>query len=225
MQTTQKSKLSKKVRENQRIGEICHRLDEEYPDVHCALHHKNPYELLVATILSAQCTDVRVNTVTPALFERYPSPKELAEAEVGELQNLIHSTGFFRNKAKNLIGAANEIMFSFKGKVPESMEELLTLPGVARKTANVVLGTAFDIADGVVVDTHVKRLSNRLGLTHHQDPNKIEKDLMCKISKKRWIYFSHQLIHHGRGICKARSPKCGECTLTNLCPYAHEVHN
>lgn len=225
MQTTKKSKLSKKVRENQRIGEICHRLDEAYPDVHCALHHKNPYELLVATILSAQCTDVRVNTVTPALFERYPSPKELAEAEVGELQNLIHSTGFFRNKAKNLIGAANEIMFSFKGKVPESMEELLTLPGVARKTANVVLGTAFEIADGVVVDTHVKRLSNRLGLTHHQDPNKIEKDLMCKISKKRWIYFSHQLIHHGRGICKARSPKCGECTLTNLCPYSHEVHN
>ena len=225
MQTTKKSKLSKKVRENQRIGEICHRLDEAYPDVHCALHHKNPYELLVATILSAQCTDVRVNTVTPALFERYPSPKELAEAEVRELQNLIHSTGFFRNKAKNLIGAANEIMFSFKGKVPESMEELLTLPGVARKTANVVLGTAFEIADGVVVDTHVKRLSNRLGLTHHQDPNKIEKDLMCKISKKRWIYFSHQLIHHGRGICKARSPKCGECTLTNLCPYSHEVHN
>ena len=157
MQTTQKSKLSKKVRENQRIGEICHRLDEEYPDVHCALHHKNPYELLVATILSAQCTDVRVNTVTPALFERYPSPKELAEAEVGELQNLIHSTGFFRNKAKNLIGAANEIMFSFKGKVPESMEELLTLPGVARKTANVVLGTAFDIAGkGIADDANLK---------------------------------------------------------------------
>ena len=223
MTATRRSRKSKAEKEQQRIAEICRRLDDEYPDVNCALHHRNPYELLAATILSAQCTDVRVNMVTPALFERYPSPRELAEAEVEELQELIHSTGFFRNKAKNLMGAAQEIISSFKGKVPESMEELLSLPGVARKTANVVLGTAFAISDGVVVDTHVKRLSNRLGLTHQQDPNKIEKDLMGEIPRNRWIQFSHQLIHHGRGVCKARSPKCGQCGLNDICPYYHEI--
>ena len=217
-----KSRASQAEKELQRIAEILRGLDGEYPDVNCALHHHNPYQLLVATILSAQCTDVRVNMVTPALFERYPSPKHLAKAEAEELQALIHSTGFFRNKAKNLMGAANEIVHSFKGKVPESMEELLSLPGVARKTANVVLGTAFGISDGVVVDTHVKRLSNRLGLTHQQDPNKIENDLMSQIPRKRWISFSHQLIHHGRRVCKARSPQCGECVLNNLCLYYHE---
>jgi endonuclease-3 len=217
-----KSKNSKAEKEQQRVGEICSRLDDEYPDVNCALYHQNPYQLLVATILSAQCTDVRVNMVTPALFERYPSPKVLAGAEAGELQELIRSTGFFRNKAKNLMGAAKKMVASFKGKVPESMEELLSLPGVARKTANVVLGTAFGISDGVVVDTHVKRLSNRLGLTHQKDPNKIEKDLMRELPRKRWIIFSHQLIHHGRRVCKARSPRCEECVLNDLCPYSHE---
>ncbi len=217
------SRNSKSEKEHQRVAEICSRLDEEYPDVNCALHHQNPFQLLVATILSAQCTDVRVNMVTPALFERYPSPKILAEARAEELQKLIRSTGFFRNKAKNLMGAAKKMVSSFKGNVPESMEELLSLPGVARKTANVVLGTAFGISDGVVVDTHVKRLSNRLGLTHQKDPTKIEKDLMKELPRKRWILFSHQLIHHGRRVCKARSPQCGECALNNLCPYYHEV--
>lgn len=218
-----RSKTSKAEKDQQRITEILKGLDDEYPDVNCSLHHHNPYQLLMATILSAQCTDVRVNMVTPALFERYPSPKKLAEAEAEDLQELIRSTGFFRNKAKNLMGAANKIVTSFKGRVPENMEELLSLPGVARKTANVVLGTAFGISDGVVVDTHVKRLSNRLGLTHHQDPHKIEKDLMREIPRKRWINFSHQLIHHGRRVCKSRSPQCGECVLNNLCPYYHEL--
>jgi endonuclease-3 len=216
-------KTNKAEKEQQRVAEILRGLDDEYPDVNCALHHSNPYQLLMATILSAQCTDVRVNMVTPALFKHYPSPEKLADAEAEELQALIRSTGFFRNKAKNLMGAAHRIVTSFQGKVPESMEELLSLPGVARKTANVVLGTAFEISDGVVVDTHVKRLSNRLGLTHQQDPNKIEKDLMRQIPRKRWINFSHQLIHHGRRVCKARSPQCGECSLSNLCPYVHEL--
>jgi endonuclease-3 len=216
-----RSKTNKTEKEQQRIADILRRLDDEYPDVECALHHQNPYQLLMATILSAQCTDVRVNMVTPALFERYPSPKELAAAEAGELQELIHSTGFFRNKAKSLKGAANEMLASFKGRVPESMEELLSLPGVARKTANVVLGTAYGISEGVVVDTHVKRLSNRLELTHQKDPNKIEKDLIREIPRKRWIQFSHQLIHHGRRVCKARSPQCGKCVLNDLCPYYH----
>ena len=218
-----RSKTSKAEKEQQRIAKILRGLDDAYPDVECALLHQNPFQLLVATILSAQCTDVRVNLVTPALFERYPSPRKLAQAEAGELQELIHSTGFFRNKAKNLMGAAHKMIASFKGRVPDSMEELLSLPGVARKTANVVLGTAYGISEGVVVDTHVKRLSNRLGLTHQQDPNKIEQDLMREIPRTRWIQISHQLIHHGRRVCKARSPQCGECTLSDLCPYYHEL--
>ncbi|MDA2933759.1 endonuclease III [Acidobacteria bacterium AH-259-D05] len=216
-----RSTTKKEAKEQQRIAEICRRLDDQYPDVTCALHHQNPYQLLVATVLSAQCTDERVNMVTPALFERYPSPAALAQADTEELQRLIHSTGFFRNKAKNLKEAAQKMVDSFKGRVPESMEELLSLPGVARKTANVVLGTAFGISNGVVVDTHVKRLSNRLGLTEQNDPNRIEKDLMRKIPRSRWIYFSHQLIHHGRRVCNARTPKCGECVLNDVCPYYH----
>ncbi|MEE8349709.1 MAG: endonuclease III [Acidobacteriota bacterium] len=219
MGTTKRSRTSQKAKEEQRIAEVLRGLEDEYPDVNCALLHQNPFQLLVATILSAQCTDVRVNLVTPALFARYPSPKALAQAEVGELQDLIHSTGFFRNKAKNLMGAAGKMIASFNGKVPATMEELLSLPGVARKTANVVLGTAYGISEGVVVDTHVKRLSNRLGLTHQQDPRKIEQDLIRAVPRNRWIDLSHQLIHHGRRVCKARRPQCEKCVLNDLCPY------
>ena len=200
-------------------------MDEEYSDAECALHHDSPFQLLVATILSAQCTDVRVNKVTPQLFGRYPTPREMAQADEEELQAIIRSTGFFRNKAKNLVGAARRIVETFKGKVPESMEELLQLPGVARKTANVVLGTAFGISSGVVVDTHVKRLSYRLGLTHNKDPNKVERDLMGQIPGDRWISFSHQLIHHGRRICNSRKPKCEACVLVNVCPYGQHAEN
>ncbi len=209
----------KKAKEEHRIGEILRGLDEEYADAECALHHDNPFQLLVATILSAQCTDVRVNMVTPELFQRYPTPRAMAQAEEEELQEIIRSTGFFRNKAKNLAGTARKIVETFKGKVPESMEELLQLPGVARKTANVVLGTAFGISSGVVVDTHVKRLSYRLGLTTHTDPNKVEQDLIGQIPHDRWIGFSHQLIHHGRRVCNSRKPKCEACVLWDVCPY------
>ena len=215
-----KSRTSKVDKEQQRVAEICSRLDDEYPDVNCALSHQNPYQLLVATILSAQCTDVRVNMVTPALFERYPSPKVLAGAEAGELQELIRSTGFFRNKAKNLMGAANKIVSSFKGKVPESMEKLLSLPGVARKTANVVLGTAFGISDGVVVDTHVARLCNRLKITSAKTPEKIEKDLVKLVPREHWTLFSHWIIWHGRRRCNARKPDCPNCEIRELCPSA-----
>ncbi len=209
----------KKAKEEHRIGEILRGLDEEYADAECALHHDSPFQLLVATILSAQCTDVRVNMVTPQLFQRYPIPREMAQADEQELQEIIRSTGFFRNKAKNLIGASRKIVETFEERVPESMEELLQLPGVARKTANVVLGTAFGISTGVVVDTHVKRLSNRLGMTTHTDPNKVEKDLMGLIPRDRWIGFSHQLIHHGRRVSNSRKPKCDACVLADVCPY------
>ena len=209
----------KKAKEEHRIGEILRGLDEEYADAECALHHDSPFQLLVATILSAQCTDVRVNMVTPQLFQRYPIPREMAQADEQELQEIIRSTGFFRDKAKNLIGASRKIVETFEERVPESMEELLQLPGVARKTANVVLGTAFGISTGVVVDTHVKRLSNRLGMTTHTDPTKVEKDLMGLIPRDRWIEFSHQLIHHGRRVCNSRKPKCDACVLADVCPY------
>ena len=202
-----------------RVLEILARLDQVYPDVTCALNYENPYQLLIATILSAQCTDVRVNKVTPVLFARYPSPELLSQAEPGELQEIVHSTGFFRNKAKNLIAAAKKILSEFDGEVPKTMEKLLKLPGVARKTANVVQGTAFGLSNGVVVDTHVKRLSRRLGLSVHDNPVKIERDLMCRIPQDHWIRLSHQLIHHGRQICKARKPRCERCTFADLCPY------
>ena len=205
------------------MAEILARLDEAYPGVTCALRHENPYQLLVATVLSAQCTDVRVNLVTPGLFKRYPTPKALAQADQAHLQEIIRSTGFFRNKSKNLIAAAKRLVKEFDGQIPDTMEALLKLPGVARKTANVVLGTAFEISSGVVVDTHVRRLSQRLGLTFQDDPVKIEKDLMMHIPENRWIDFSHQLIHHGRQICKSQKPRCEQCVLVDLCPYYQEM--
>jgi endonuclease-3 len=188
-----------------------------YPNVTCALEHRNAWELLVATILSAQCTDKRVNLVTPGLFRKYPTIRDFAAASQEELARDIRSTGFFNNKAKSVIGAARKILADYGGEVPRDMENLLTVPGAARKTANVVLGTAFGIAAGVVVDTHVQRIARRLDLTRETDPVKIEKDLMKAIPREKWILFSHQLIHHGRALCVARNPKCGECKLAPLC--------
>lgn len=188
-----------------------------FPEATCALHHKNAWQLLVATILSAQCTDERVNKVTPDLFRKYPTIRDLAAANQTELAVDIRSTGFFNNKSKSLIGAAKKIVSDFGGKVPQTIEEMLTIPGAARKTANVVLGTAFGIAAGVVVDTHVQRVSLRLDLTKNSDPVKIEQDLMKILPKDRWILFSHQMIHFGRQICVARKPKCGICPLDPLC--------
>lgn len=204
----------------ERIGEILQRLRRAYPNADCALAHTNAFELLVATILSAQCTDERVNKVTPALFARFPTPLAMAQADRAELEELIRSTGFFRNKAKNIQEASRRIVETFDGMVPDNMNDLLTLAGVARKTANVVLGTAYGIGVGVVVDTHVKRLSNRLGLTKVEDPEKIERDLMALVPQGDWVAFSHMLILHGRQVCDARKPKCAECTLNVLCPSA-----
>lgn len=188
-----------------------------FPEATCALHHKNAWQLLVATILSAQCTDERVNKVTPDLFRKYPTIRDFAAANQTELAVDIRSTGFFNNKSKSLIGAAKKILSDFGGKVPQTIEEMLAIPGAARKTANVVLGTAFGIAAGVVVDTHVQRVSLRLDLTKNSDPVKIEQDLMKILPKDRWILFSHQMIHFGRQICVARKPKCGICPLDPLC--------
>lgn len=200
-----------------RVRAILEKLDEAYPQATCALQHNSPFQLLVATILSAQCTDQRVNMVTPALFEKYPTAKDLAYANPAELQNEIRTTGFFRNKTKSLIGASRRITDEFGGKVPQTMDELLTLPGVARKTANVVLGTAYGIAAGVVVDTHVQRVTRRLDLTKNTEPRKIEEDLMRVIPREKWILFSHQIIWHGRRACQARKPRCMECNLERLC--------
>ncbi len=204
----------------ERIGPLLAELHAAYPDAECALHHKNAFELLVATILSAQCTDVRVNKVTPALFARFPTPEAMASAEQEELEELVRSTGFYHNKAKNIQGAARRIVEAYDGEVPQAMDELLTLPGVARKTANVVRGVCFGLADGIVVDTHVKRLSQRLALTTQQTPEKIERDLMELVPKEEWINLSHLLIFHGRQVCDARKPRCGACTLVELCPSA-----
>ncbi len=201
-----------------RTAEIIKRLKKEYPDAHCALNHTNAFELLVATILSAQCTDVRVNIVTETLFRKYRTPQEFADVPLEELTQDIKSINFFNNKAKSIQATAEKIVQNFGGKVPETMDELLTLNGVARKTANVVLGNAFGIASGVVVDTHVKRLSNRLSLTEESTPEKIEKDLEKLVPKKDWVMFPHWLIFHGRQICNARKPKCDECVLENICP-------
>ena len=192
-------------------------LDSLYPDAKCALNHRNPYELLVATILSAQCTDVRVNEVTPALFTRFSSPQQLANADLEELEELIKSTGFFRNKARNLVACAAEIVMRHNGKVPQSLESLVRLPGVGRKTANVVLGNAFDIP-GMVVDTHVKRIAYRLGWSRQTEPEKVERDLMKLLPAERWNQTSHTLIHHGRSICKAPTPHCSSCPLQEGCP-------
>lgn len=204
-----------------RVQKIIAGLDRMYPGATCALHHSNAWELLVATILSAQCTDKRVNEVTPRLFRKYPTIRDFAAARQDELAQDIRSTGFFNNKAKSVIGAARKILTDFGGEVPKEMDQLLTVPGAARKTANVVLGTAFGIASGVVVDTHVQRIAKRLDLTKHTDPRKIEKDLIRIIPKGKWILFSHQIILHGRALCVARNPRCGECGLSPLC-YAKD---
>jgi len=204
-----------------RVAKILAGLDEMYPKATCALHHSNAWELLVATILSAQCTDKRVNEVTPGLFRKYPTIRDFAAVSQQEMAQDIRSTGFFNNKAKSVIGAARKILADYKGEVPREMDALLSVPGAARKTANVVLGTAFGIASGVVVDTHVQRISRRLDLTKATEPVKIERDLMQVIPKEKWILFSHQIIHHGRALCVARNPKCAECKLALLC-YAKD---
>ena len=200
-----------------RVGAILAKLDEAYPAATCELKHDNAFQLLISTILSAQCTDVRVNQVTETLFKKYPTPEAFAYANPNELEQEIRPTGFFRNKTKSIMGASKAILEKFGGQVPRTMEEMLTLPGAARKTANVVLGTAFGIASGVVVDTHVQRIANRLDLTRNEDPKKIEQDLMQVIPKERWILFSHQIIWHGRRVCQARKPKCVECNLERIC--------
>src|SRR5580704_5651782 len=200
-----------------RVAAILEKLDEAYPDAVCELKHGSPFQLLISTILSAQCTDVRVNQVTAELYKKYTTPEAFAFANPAELEKEIRPTGFFRNKTKSIMGASKSIVENFGGKVPRTMEEMLTLPGAARKTANVVLGTAYGIASGVVVDTHVMRLSRRLDLTKNEDPKKIEQDLMKIFPQNKWIQFSHQLIWHGRRVCFARKPKCVECNLEKIC--------
>lgn len=210
---------SKTESDNRRqAGAVARRLAKEYADAECALVHENAFQLLVATILSAQCTDERVNIVTKALFAKYPDAHALAKAPVAAVEKIIQSAGFFRMKAKNITQCAKKLVELHQGEVPKEMEQLVVLPGVGRKTANVVLGTAYGIPSGVVVDTHVTRLSQRLGLTTHTDPIKIERDLMAALKEPEWIDFSHRLIHHGRRICKARKPLCGDCVLNSLCP-------
>ena len=207
-----------KAARKDRAEEVITRLHREYPDAHCALHHRNAYELLAATILSAQCTDERVNQVTPALFERFPAAVDLAGAELESLEMMIRPTGFFRNKAKSLLGMATAVVERHGGEIPRSMDELTGLPGVGRKTANVVLGNAFHENVGIVVDTHVRRVSQRLGFTKEEDAEKIEKDLMQLVPQPEWTDFSHLLIWHGRRICVARKPKCEICPLNDICP-------
>jgi endonuclease III len=200
-----------------RVAAILEKLDEAYPEAHCELKHENPFQLLISTILSAQCTDVRVNEVTRELYKKYKTPQDFAYASPAELQKEIRPTGFFRNKTKSIIGTSKAIVENFGGQVPRTMDEMLSLPGVARKTANVVLGSGYGIASGIVVDTHVIRLSQRLDLTHNQEPKKIEQDLLAIIPKDKWIIFSHQLIWHGRRVCFARKPRCIECNLEKIC--------
>ena len=200
-----------------RVAAILQKLDEAYPDATCELKHASPFQLLISTILSAQCTDVRVNLVTESLYKKYPNPQAFAYANPSELEQEIRPTGFFRNKTKSVMGASKAVVEKFGGEVPRTMEEILTLPGVARKTGNVVLGTAYGIASGLVVDTHVLRLANRLELTKNQEPKKIEQDLMKVIPQNKWIQFSHQLIWHGRRVCIARKPRCTICNLERIC--------
>jgi endonuclease-3 len=204
-----------------RVAAILAKLDEAYAGATCELKHENAFQLLISTILSAQCTDVRVNQVAEILYKKYPDAKAFAYAAPSELEQVIRPTGFFRNKTKSVMGASKAILENFGGQVPRTMEEILTLPGVARKTGNVVLGTAYGIASGVVVDTHVLRLSNRLDLSRNEDPKKVEQDLMKIIPQEKWIQFSHQLIWHGRRVCHARKPKCIECNMESLC-YAKD---
>jgi endonuclease-3 len=203
--------------DRKRVEAILGKLDEAYPEATCELKHENAFQLLISTILSAQCTDVRVNQVTQELYKKYKTPEDFAYANPAELEKEIRPTGFFRNKTKSIIGASKALIEQFGGTVPRTMQEMLTLPGVARKTGNVVLGTAYGIASGVVVDTHVQRLSQRLDLTRNEDPKKIEQDLMAIIPQDKWIQFSHQLIWHGRRVCIARKPKCAECNLDKIC--------
>jgi endonuclease-3 len=209
-----------KAAKAERAKTILSRLKREYPDARCALHHGDAYQLLVATILSAQCTDARVNMVTPAFFARYPSPDALARADRSEVEEIIRSTGFFRNKARSLIGMAQGLVADHRGEVPRTMEKLRGLPGVGRKTANVVLGNAYGINEGVTVDTHITRLSRLLGLTRYDDPVKIEQDLMPLFPREDWALLSHLLIFHGRQVCIARRPRCPACVLADLCPSA-----
>ncbi len=218
--TPGQARRESKVKKRARTDEIRERLKEDYPDACCALVHDNALELLVATILSAQCTDKRVNMVTPALFARFPSAADYAEADLGELEELVRTTGFFRNKAKALKGLGLALITNHEGEVPATMDELSSLPGVGRKTANVVLGNAFGIDEGVVVDTHVNRLSNRLGLTEQKNPEKIEQDLMMLVPQNEWTLWAHLLILHGRAVCNARRPLCDQCVLVDLCPSA-----
>ena len=207
----------------ERLAAILRALDARYPAATCALHHADAWQLLVATILSAQCTDERVNKVTPALFAKYPTPRDFASANLDELARDVYSTGFFNNKAKSLIGAAKTILEKFGGRIPPDIDQFLTVPGVARKTANVVLGTAFGIPSGGVVDTHVARIGRRLDITRETAPEKIERDLIKLLPQERWILFSHQVIHFGRELCQARQPKCAQCPLLNLCYAADKA--
>lgn len=218
--TPAQSRRESKVKKRARTEEILERLEEEYPQACCALDHQTPLQLLVATILSAQCTDKRVNMVTPALFERFPDAASYAEADMAELEEMIRTTGFYRNKAKSLQGLGQALQSDYEGEVPATMNELSSLPGVGRKTANVVLGNAFGIDEGIVVDTHVGRLSHRLGLTEQKNPEKIEADLMSLVPQEDWTLWAHLLIFHGRQVCKARRPVCTDCVLVDLCPSA-----
>ncbi|MDP9330484.1 MAG: endonuclease III [Actinomycetota bacterium] len=202
----------------ERAPHIIQRLSEAYPDAHVALEFSNPLECLVATILSAQCTDERVNMVTKTLFQKYRTPQDYVKIPESELANDIRSTGFFNQKTKSIRGACARLIEAYDGEVPDTMAELITLPGVARKTANIVLGNSYDVVDGIAVDTHVKRLANRLGFSEHADPDKIENDLMRLIPKERWFDFTYVLIDHGRAICQAKTPRCAECPVSELCP-------
>ncbi len=215
--TAKQKAKPKKGDDPKRVQAILQRLAEAYPKAECALHHRNAWELMVATILSAQCTDVRVNMVTPGLFAKYPTPQDFAAVTPEVLAPDIRSTGFFNNKAKSIVGAARKLLADFGGKVPKTMDELLTIPGVARKTASVVLGTAFGLSEGVVVDTHVMRISQRLDLTRHSEAGKIEQDLMRILPRTEWINFSHRIIWHGRQVCIARKPLCAKCNLEDIC--------
>jgi endonuclease-3 len=215
---TPKKPTAKKVDPNTIAPKVVAHLATDYPEVTCALENESAFELLIATILSVQCTDERVNMVTPELFRRWPTPAKMAAAPIEQLEKVIHSTGFYRNKAKNIQGCSRELADTFGGEVPRDIEQMVKLPGVGRKTANVVLGTCYGMATGVVVDTHVTRISNRLGLTEHTDATKIERDLMELVPQTEWVDFAHRMIHHGRRICMARKPKCDECSMSSFCP-------
>jgi endonuclease-3 len=207
---------------NPNSSKIIKELQRLYPDTRCFLHYKTPFQLLCAVILSAQCTDERVNMVAPELFKVFPTPEKLAKAKTKDLERIIKSTGFYHNKAKNLMGAAQALLALYKGKMPKTIQEMLEIPGVGRKTANVVLGEVYGISEGITVDTHVTRLSHRLGWTKHQDAVKIEQDLMKIVPKDEWLHFSHRLIQHGRKVCDARKPLCSVCTLSKWCPSSHK---